>query len=107
MTLSVVVGIIGFGTLIFVFLLGVPVAFSMALVGMLGFAYLTSIEGAVSMTGSVLWSTLESYSLTVLPMFVLMGAIAFQSGISKKMYNALEKCFGRLPGGLAIPSRFK
>ena len=106
MTLPVVVGILGFIILIFFFLLGVPVAFSMALVGLLGFGYLTSIESAVSMTGTVLWSTLESYSLSVLPMFVLMGAIAFQSGISRRLYDALEKFFGRLPGGLGMATIF-
>jgi C4-dicarboxylate transporter DctM subunit len=105
-TSSVFVGLIGFAILILCFLLGVPVGFSMALVGILGFGYLTSIESTISMTGSVLWSTLESYSLSVLPMFVLMGAIAFQSGISTRLYVALEKLFGRLRGGLAIATVF-
>ena len=70
---------IGIVLLIFFFLLRMPIAYSMALIGLLGFAYAATVEGALSILGKDFWGMFSSYSLTVVPMFVFMGTIAFHS----------------------------
>ena len=99
---SVTVGIIGIVILIVIFLLGMPVGFSMALVGLAGFCYLVSPQAGLSMLARDIFATLSSYSLTVIPMFIFMGAIAYASGMSRRLYDAGYVIFGQRRGGLAI-----
>jgi C4-dicarboxylate transporter DctM subunit len=75
------IAVIGIILLVFLFLLRMPVAFAMALIGFLGFAYMTSVEAALSILGKDFWVMFSNYNLTVVPMFVLMGTFAFYSGI--------------------------
>jgi tripartite ATP-independent transporter DctM subunit len=96
------IAIIGIILLVFLFLLGMPVAFAMALIGFLGFAYMTSVEAALSILGKDFWVMFSNYNLTVVPMFILMGTLAFYSGIGGRLYQAAHKFLGQLPGGLAI-----
>jgi tripartite ATP-independent transporter DctM subunit len=79
-----------------------PVAYVMALIGFLGFAYMSSVKAALSILAKDFWVMFSSYSLTVVPMFVFMGTIAFYSGIGGRLYNAAYRFLGKLPGGLAI-----
>ncbi len=95
-------GLIGFAVLIVLMFLRMPVGFVMALVGYLGFGLLVSWSAASSLVIRDFYSTFSSYSLTVIPLFVLMGQVAFHSGISGRLFNAAHKFFGHLPGGLAI-----
>ncbi len=97
------VGIIGIVVLFAVlFLLGMPVGFAMAMVGFCGFCYVVTFEAAVNMVGTDLWTTFSKYGLTVIPLFILMGYLAFNSGIAEKLYNTAYKWFGHWRGGLAI-----
>jgi C4-dicarboxylate transporter DctM subunit len=93
---------IGIVLLVSLFLLRMPVAYVMALIGFLGFAYMSSVEAALSILAKDFWVMFSSYSLTVVPMFVFMGTIAFYSGIGGRLYQAAYKFLGKLPGGLAI-----
>lgn len=97
-----VVAIIGILILIALFLLRMPVAYAMTLVGFGGFAYMTSLGGALSILGKDFWSMFSSYSLIVVPMFVFMGTMAFYSGMGGRLYQAAYKFLGQLPGGLGI-----
>ena len=97
------VGILGIIVLLFVlFFLGMPVGFAMAVVGFSGFAYVVSFDAAVGMVGIDIWTTFSKYGLTVIPLFILMGYLAFNSGIAAKLYNTAYKWFGHWRGGLAI-----
>jgi tripartite ATP-independent transporter DctM subunit len=96
------VAIIGVILLVLLFLTRMPVAFVMALIGFLGFAYMTSLNAALSILGKDFWVMFSSYSLTVVPMFVFMGTLAFYSGIGGRLYQAAYKFLGQLPGGLGI-----
>ncbi|MGD9074590.1 MAG: TRAP transporter large permease [Desulfobacteraceae bacterium] len=97
------VGILGIIILLLVlFFLGMPVGFAMAVVGFFGFAYVVSFDAAVSMVGIDIWTTFSKYGLTVIPLFILMGYLAFNSGIAEKLYNTAYKWFGHWRGGLAI-----
>jgi len=96
------VAVIGVILLILLFLSRMPVAFVMGLVGFVGFAYMTSWTAALSILGKDFWVMFSSYSLTVVPMFVFMGTVAFYSGIGGRLFQAAHKFLGQLPGGLAI-----
>lgn len=97
------IGILGILALLLVlFLLGLPVGFSMAVVGFIGFCHVISFNGGLNMLGSVLWDTFSNYGLTVIPLFVFMGQIAFYSGVNEKLYNAAHKWVGQFRGGIAM-----
>jgi len=99
---SVQVGAFGCVVLLILLMSSMPVAFVMALVGLVGFAALVSTHAAFSMVAVDLFDTLSAYSLTVIPLFVFMGQIAFHSGISKRLYHTAYQWLGAMPGGLAM-----
>ena len=97
-----VIGLIGiFLLLVFIFA-RMPVGFAMALVGGIGFAMITSPASALSLLARDFFDVFGSYNLTVIPLFILMGQIAYHSGISGNLFAAANKFMGRLPGGLAV-----
>ena len=97
------VGIIGIVVLLLIlFFLGMPVGFAMALVGFSGFCYVISLKAGLNMVSSVLWETLSKYGLTVIPLFIFMGQVAFYSGVNEKLYKAAYKCVGQIRGGIAM-----
>lgn len=79
-----------------------PVAFAMAIAGLAGFAYLVSTEASLAMVRADFYETMSSYSLTVIPLFVLMGQICFHVGISRRLFHTAYVWLGALPGGLAM-----
>lgn len=99
---EVMVGIIGVAILLLLFLTGIELGFAMAIVGFIGFAYLKGLTPAFSVASSDFFDVFSSYSLTVIPLFVFMGQIAFNAGIAKKLYEAAHKFVGHIPGGLGI-----
>ena len=84
------------------FLFGTPVGFAMGIVGFCGFCYIISFKAGLNMLGSVLWETFSKYGLTVIPLFIFMGQIAFYSGVNEKLYQAAYKWVGRIRGGVAM-----
>jgi C4-dicarboxylate transporter, DctM subunit len=96
------VGIIGVVFLIAILFLNLPVAFCMAIVGLLGFGYLISAAAALNIIIKDFYTVFSSYDLTVIPLFVFMGQILFYSGISRKLYDAAFIWFGHYKGGLAM-----
>ncbi len=97
------VGIIGVVVLLLIlFFLGMPVGFAMGLVGFGGFCYVVSFNAGLNMVSSVLWETFSKYGLTVIPLFIFMGQIAFYSGINEKLYNAAYQWVGQIRGGIAM-----
>lgn len=97
-----IVGIIGIVLLLSLFFLRMPVAFTMALVGFIGFAYLNGIQSAMAILAQDIFETLSSYPLSVIPMFILMGSFAFASGISERLYQTCYTWFGHIRGGLTV-----
>ena len=98
----VVVGIIGIVILIALFVLGMPVGFAMAFVGFVGFSYLVTPSAGLGLLARDVFTNLSSYNLTVIPMFLLMGTVAFASGISSRLYSASHTLLGSVRGGLAM-----
>lgn len=98
-----VVGLIGIVVLLLMlFFLGIPVGFAMGIVGFCGFCYIISFKAGLNMISSVLWETFSKYGLTVIPLFIFMGQIAFYSGVNEKLYNAAYKWVGQIRGGIAM-----
>jgi tripartite ATP-independent transporter DctM subunit len=82
-----------------------PVAFSMALIGFLGFSAITTLNSGLHMVATEIFSNFSSYSLGVIPMFVWMGYLAYHSGIGADLYNFAYKMIGHWPGGLAVATQ--
>jgi len=98
------VGILGCLLLLILLVSSMPVAFVMAAVGVVGFAVVVSPDAALSLITADLYDTFTSHSLTVIPLFVFMGQVAFHAGISRRLFNAAYHWLGVLPGGLAMAS---
>ncbi len=98
--------IISIVVLIFLFLLKMPVAYVMALVGFLGFIWMVSVPAALGIIAKGFWTMFSSYDLTVVPMFVFMGAVAFYAGMGGRLYDTAYKFFGQFRGGLALATIF-
>ena len=98
-----IIGIIGILLLLLaLFGLGLPVSFAMAVIGFLGFSYVVSVNAALNMVAADLWTTFSKYGLTVIPLFIFMGYLAFNAGIAERLYDAAYKWMGHWRGGLAI-----
>ena len=99
---EVAVGIVGLMIALCVFLTGMELAFAMILVGFIGFGYLISWDAAFNLLAKDFYNVLNSYSFCVIPLFVLMGQVAFNAGIAKRLFDSAHKFVGHIPGGLAI-----
>ncbi len=88
--------------LLLLLLLGIPIALSLALVGVLGFAVERGIEPAMIMLGQVGLDAATNYSFSVLPLFVLMGNVIGRSQLAQDMYAAANAFLGHRRGGLAM-----
>ena len=98
----VIAGIIGVVALVAIMLVGMPVGFAMAFVGLAGYALLVSPDVGLSRLALDFFEQFSSYSLTVIPMFMLMGSLAYTTGMSRKLYDASHKLFGQMRGGLVM-----
>lgn len=101
MSLSTI-GIIGIVLLLIGLFSRMPVGFVMALLGLAGFSYVVNFEAGLSLLARDVWDTFSAYGLTVIPLFVFMGQLAYQSGISRRLYHAAHVIVGNRPGGLAM-----
>ncbi len=99
---EVVTGITALIILILVFLTGIELAFAMAVIGFIGFAYLVGFAPACNLLVKDFFDTFTSYGFTVIPLFVLMGQIASNADIAKRLYQSAHKWVGHIPGGLAM-----
>ena len=96
------VALLGF-VLMFVFMaLRVPIGVAMGLSGLLGFAVLSGTGPALKLLGQVPLSVLSDYNLSIIPMFVLMGAFSASAGMSRELFAAGIAWLGHRRGGLAL-----
>jgi len=99
----IVIGIIGCIVLLMLLLSSVPVGFALALVGAVGFAVAAgNPDAAYHLVVSVSYDNFSKYDLSVIPLFIFMGQIAFHAGISRRLFDAAYCWLGRLPGGIAL-----
>lgn len=96
------VGIITLCLLLCLIILGVRVVFAAAIVGLLGLVELRGWGPAAGIVGTIPHSKSSSYALSVLPMFIFIGFLAFHAGMTQQLFDAARKWLGWLPGGLAV-----
>src|SRR5262245_2748704 len=96
------IAIIGFAALFVLMLLRVPVGMAMGLVGVSGFAYIVGGAAALKNVGHTTMRTVTDYNFAVVPLFLLMGAFATTSGMSRGSCRAARRCAGQLKGGRGI-----
>lgn len=98
------VSLVGFAVLLFLIMIRMPIGIAMGLVGFFGFAWLNDWNwtAALSMSARRLIDTARDYSLTVIPLFILMGNFVTKSGLSHELYRASYAFMGHLRGGLAM-----
>ena len=99
---EITIGLIGIGVLMAFFLTGIELGYGMTIIGFIGLTYLGTFSAASNQVVKDFFDTFTSYGFTVIPLFVLMGQVASQSDIAKKLYNSAEKFVGHIPGGLAM-----
>ncbi len=101
------IGVLGAAALVALAVLGVRIAYAAALVGTLGLMILMGDPYAALVTaGTVPYAKGTSYELSVLPMFILIGYLAYYAGMTTTSFEAAKRWFGWLPGGLAIGTIF-
>ena len=99
---EITVGIVALIFLLGFFLTGIELAFAMALVGVAGFSIVVSPSAAMHLLANDFFDSLSSYGFTVVPLFILMGQVAFNAGVARRLYDAGYRFVGHIPGGLAI-----
>lgn len=96
------VGILGIVIMLMIFMTRMPVAYVMALVGYLGFSMMISVKGGLGLLSRAIYETFSNYGLTTIPLFILMGQLAFNCGIGRRLYDTGYKFLGSTRGGLAM-----
>jgi C4-dicarboxylate transporter DctM subunit len=99
---DVQIGIYGIVILLALFLTGLEMAYCMVLVGFFGFTFLMSFGPACNLVVKDFFDTFTTYSYTVIPLFIMMGELAQNSNIAKRLYVGAHKWIGHIPGGLAM-----
>jgi tripartite ATP-independent transporter DctM subunit len=102
MSQETLMGVIGIVAMLALFLTGLEMAYCMILVGFLGFTGLMSFVPASNVIVKDFFDAFTTYSYTVIPLFILMGEIASNTNLAKRLYGGAHKWFGHIPGGLAM-----
>ena len=118
-----IISMIGFAAMLILIFAGVPLGFALMFVGLVGFAYvradmvgqaliswgdaglefhMRAINGALVMTGQQMYDQVTLYSFTVIPLFILMGALINRSNLAHELYDAANAFVGHFRGGLAM-----
>ena len=95
------VGLVGVAALLVAILARVPIAIALAGVGLLGYAAVDGWGKALHMIGSVPFELARAYSLSVVPLFILMGAVASRATMARELFDAANALFSGFRGALA------
>ena len=98
---NLALGLAGVAVLLVVLFLRVPIGVALALVGAAGYAAVDGWRKALTVIGSVPFELASSYSLSVVPLFILMGAVASRAGMSRELFSAANAIFSGWRGALA------
>jgi C4-dicarboxylate transporter DctM subunit len=98
------VALLGFVGMFVLMAVRVPIGVAMGIAGVCGFAALSGWKAGFNLLANVPLSVVTDYNLSVIPMFILMGAFASRSGMSTELFSAGRAWLGHLRGGLAMAS---
>jgi C4-dicarboxylate transporter DctM subunit len=96
------IAILFIALLFLLFTIGFEIGFAMCLVGFIGFACIVDVRAALNLLTLDFYNVFINYGFTVIPLFVLMGQIAFHAGIAKDLFSVAYRFIGHVPGGLAM-----
>ncbi|MAY73817.1 MAG: C4-dicarboxylate ABC transporter permease [Phycisphaerae bacterium] len=102
----VTLGYLGVATVVILVAVGVPIAFATAFTGIVGLIFIRGFDVAMAIAGSIPHAESAHYSLSVLPLFIVIGFLAMHAGITTSAFNAARVWVGRAPGGLATATIF-
>ena len=100
------IGIIGVCLLVVLVMIGVRVYVAAALTGFLGLVALKGWDVGAAIAGTIPHSKTVTYPLSVLPLFILIGFLAFHAGLTSRLFEAARRWVGWVPGGLAVATVF-
>lgn len=100
------IGLLFSAVLVMFIFSGVRVVYAAAAIGMIGMVNFIGIDAGLGLAGTIPHSKAVSYTLSVLPLFVLIGFMAFHAGITKGAFDAARAWLGWLPGGMAVATVF-
>lgn len=101
------IGMIAISLLVVLILLGLHVLVAMGIVGLMGFYWITgNLEGTGALAAGTAYSVASAYDFSVIPLFILLGMVIYESGMAANIYEALYRWVGRIPAGLAIATTF-
>ncbi|MFM9884910.1 MAG: TRAP transporter large permease [Burkholderiales bacterium] len=96
------IGIVGFACVLLLIALRVPVAISMGVVGAIGYGMVSGFDTLGFVVGRATFESVFPISLSVVPLFVMMGVFAGHGGLSRSLYQLVAALIGHLRGGLAM-----
>jgi tripartite ATP-independent transporter DctM subunit len=86
--------------LLLLLLIGLEIAWSVGIIALVGLLFY--IDQPINQIAYSSWNALNSFTLTAMPLFILMGSVLGNTGVNEKLFNAIDKWVGHLPGGLAV-----
>ena len=81
---------------------GIPIAFALAIVGIVGNSILLGPSQAATQLTLIAWETGTNFLLIAIPLFIFMGQLTYHTGLATDMYEVVYKWLGRVPGGVAV-----
>lgn len=100
------IGFLGIIVLFVLMAMGIPISFALIIPSFVGYLIFLGWESTMTGMISVLSNYVSNYTMSVVPVFIFMGQIAYLSGLLEELYEVSQKWLGRLPGGLAISTVF-
>lgn len=100
------VGLLGLVLVISLLMGGIPIGLGMITASFIGVVALRGAHAVAPTFQELIYGSTASWSMSVVPLFILMGIALWKSGITNKGFNAATKWLGGLPGGLAIATNF-
>ncbi len=99
---GVTIALLGFAAMLGLIALRAPIGLSMLIVGAAGYVHLSSAHAFFGYMKTNAYHQFANYTLSVIPLFILMGALAERAGIAAALFKSAEAAFGRFRGGLAM-----
>ena len=96
------VGAVGLVAFLVLLAVRIPIGVAMGVVGLLGGLYINGWSATMFVVGSLPFSSVFPYGLSVVPLFILMGSLALHTGMSRSLYDAGFALFGHRRGGLSM-----
>jgi len=100
------VGILAIGLMMALTFGGIPIAFALAGVGIIGNMYLVGLPQTAMQIHMITWELGTNFLLIAVPLFVFMGQLVYHTELAADLYGFVHKWFGRAPGGLAVTAVF-